>query len=280
MKRLRSEDLSLHHYLRTYALRDFIETERSVPLEFSPDMSQEGSYVYTAVVESDMRPISTSRGRGWVYLDEPFPVCSGAGFLVQEQSDAIVVYDALGGIIDPINYMVDYVDGRIVMPNRNLSPAFIDYKWYYVALVNDWDVLENSGVPIVAVDISSTNKEGFQLGGGRYVKRRVDLYVFGTDQANRDDVGESIYDALYLRSCANQTFSKGTILDWDGTFNLEYVYDVFLLSSTLKFENVRMRNTWPDARLMIPSRDQTMMSELNRYRTTISFELYHYEEAS
>ena len=89
-----------------------------------------------------------------------------------------------------------------------------------------------------------------------------------------------IYDALYLKSCANQTFSKGTILDWDGTFNLEYEYEVFPLSSTLKFERVRSRNMWPDARLMIPSRDQTMLSDLNRYRTTISFELYHYEEAN
>ena len=107
----------------------------------------------------------------------------------------------------------------------------------------------------------------------------MDLYIFGTNQANRDDISESIHDALYLKSCANQTFSRGTVLDWNGTFNLEYEYGVFPFSSALKFENVRARNMWPDARLMIPSRDQTMLSELNRYRTIISFDMFHWEEA-
>jgi len=277
MKRLRAEDLSLHHYLKTYALQDFIETESNIPLEYNYDVSVTGSHVYDAV--TNMNPNPTSRGRGWVYLNSPFPVCSGTDFVVQEQSSMITVYESDGTVISGSNYMVDYVDGRIIFANKDIIPAAVDYNWYYVALVNEWDVVENSGVPVVAVDIASTAKEGFQLGGGRFVSRRVDLYVFASHQAERDDITETLYDSLYLKSCANQSFPKGTVINWDGTFNTDYEYELFGNSSSLKFDGVRNRVTWPDSRLMIPSRDNTMLSDLNRYRSTISFDLFHYEEA-
>ena len=46
MKALRKEDLSLHRYIKDFALRDFVEKEEAAELELLPDISCDGSYVY------------------------------------------------------------------------------------------------------------------------------------------------------------------------------------------------------------------------------------------
>lgn len=269
MKNLRREDLSLQHCIKNNILLDaFVETETDVSLTYLSDVSTSVSYVYEA--ESNMVPLPTSRGRGWVYVD------SYADHV--EQSNSVIVKDNLGTVISGTNFMIDYVDGRVIFPNNTFNPVTVTYRWNYVAVVNEWSLIESSDVPVVVVDISEFRKEGFQLGGGKRVPRRVHLHVFASNTAERDDLVEVLYDGIYLKSCANQQFNKGTMIDWDGTFNENYEYSVFNGNCYLKFDNLISRNINPPL-LGVPSRDVTMLIDLNRYRARLSFDMFHIEES-
>jgi len=105
----------------------------------------------------------------------------------------------------------------------------------------------------------------------------VHLHVFASNTAERDDLVEVLYNGIYLKSCAMQEFNKGTMIDWDGTFNDNYEYSIVGGSCYLKFENLASRNINPPL-LGIPSRDMTMLTDLNRYRARLSFDMFHIEE--
>jgi len=268
MKKARKEDISLHHYVRNEVLKDFIEIEKHVPLVYLEELSREsGTAVYQA--ESNMLPKPNSYGRGWVYVDS-FEYFT-------EQTDSVVVYDGLGTVISG-GYDIDYVDCRIIMPNTTVVPATVTYKWYYVAVVDEWDDVHASDVPVVVVDLTSFTKEGFQLGGGKFIPRRVNIHVFATNQAEREDLNEAIYDGLYLKSCPMQELPFGTMIDWDGRWNDSYVFATISGSSWLKFENVKARNVYPRL-ISTPTRDYAQLSDLNRYRSRITFDMFHWEEA-
>ena len=267
MKKIRKEDLSLHHYIKNTILQDYIETETAIPLTYLEDQSSVDSYVYQS--ESTMDPLPTSLGRGWQYLDNIGDTT--------EQQNSIIVYDGDGVVISGTNYSIDYVDGRIIMPDTTIVPATVTYKWNYIAVVDEWLAVESSEVPVVVVDISGFSKEGFQLGAGKKVPRTTSVHVFATDTAERDDIMETIYDGLYLKSCANQDFPKGTMLDWDGTFNSDYDYVTISGSSTLKFDDVEARSIFAPL-MTIPNREVTMLSDLNRYRGRVRCTMYHWSE--
>lgn len=268
MKKARKEDISLHHYIRNYVLRDFIETEYNVPLVYLDSLSEEsGSAIYEA--NSNMIPSPTSLGRGWAYVDS-FEEYA-------EQSESVIVYDGTGAVISG-GYDVDYVDGRIIFPDNSYNPSTVTYKWYYVSVVDEWDHAPAADVPVVVVDLVGFSKEGFQLGGGKRVPRRVNVHVFASNRAEREDLNEAIYDGLYLKSCPLQNLTHGTMLDWDGRWNDSYTFSTISGSSYLRFENVSARNVYP--RLMgIPNRDVTPLSNLNRHRSRIRCEMFHWEEA-
>jgi len=268
MKNLRREDLSLHHYLKNYALSDFIETETSVSLSYLKDMSDSSSYVYEA--SSNMDPLPNSKGRGWLYFD--------AYGDTTEQANSVTVYNSVGAVINSSNYDIDYIDGRVIFPNNSFNPSTVTYKWHYVAVVDEWSDVESSDVPIIVVDINDFYKEGFQLGGGKRVPRRVNLHVFASNTAERADLTEAVYDGLYLKCCPYQSFPKGTVIDWDGRFNTNYEYATVSGSSSLKIDNLKVRNFTPPL-MRIPSNNYFMLSDLNRYRSTIIFDMFHWEEA-
>lgn len=268
MQRVRKEDISLHHYIKNTVLSDFVETDDRVELVYLKDESSSGSYVYGA--KSQLLPLPTGVGRGWRYLDNIGDVT--------EQEASVIVYDAVGSVIDANSYRIDYIDGRVIFPTTTVVPETITYKWNYVAVVDEWVLIENSEVPIVVVDISGFTKKGFQLGGGKLVPRNVNLHVFASDTAERDDIMETLYDGLYLNSCPNQYFPSGTMLDWDGTFNDSYEYVTISGSSSLKFQNIEARAVAVPL-LSIPNRDLTMLSDVNRYRGRVKFEMFHWSEA-
>jgi hypothetical protein len=270
MKNLRREDLSLHHYIKNHILQDFIEAEEDVSLSYVAEESIPGSsYVYEA--QSIMDPPPVSKGRGWVYLDNPTDVTE------QTSSGTITVRDSSGVVISSSNYNVDYIDGRIICGSPSIVPATVSYEFHYVSTVDEWGNIEAADVPVVAIGISSFVKQGFQLGAGKFVSRRVDLNIFASNQAEKDDLSECLYDGLYLKSCAYQLYPKGTMLDWDGIWNDDFEYATISGSSSLKFDNVESRTIKPT--LMVPSRDSVMLSDLNRYRSRISFDMIHWEEA-
>jgi hypothetical protein len=267
MKSLRKEDLSLHHYLRYNVLDEYIETDYTIPLDYMPDISETTSEVYEAA--SNRVPSPIDLGRGWVYID--------AYGDTTEQQNAVIVYDSLANVISGTNYMIDYVDGRIVT-SGTVTPAVVTYKYFYVSLVNEWEDVEAAGVPVVVVNLESFEKVGFQLGGGKRVPRKGHLHIFASTRAERDDLLELLYDGINEKCCPNQNWTKGSMLDWNGTFNEDYVYEMIQYSSSLHFQNVVARNVNPPLMGAVPDRDLTMLSDLNRYRARIDFEMFYWKE--
>jgi len=271
MESLRKEDLSLHFYLENYVLSCFNETEYNIPL--TKNISQ-GPNVYEA--QSEMVPLPTSEGRGWNYLEKT----TSSGFQYDaEQTSRVIVYESNNDIISSSNYIIDYLDGRIITSGPSIVPDHVTYDYNYVALVNEWSIVESSELPIVVVDVSRTIKTGFQLGGGKFVSRSAFLHIFASNTAERDDIAESLYNGLYLKSCAYQDFPKGTPLDWNGTWNDNYEYATIDGSSSLRFDNVISENIVSPL-VGITGRDYTQLTDLyNKFRNRISFNLIHWEEA-
>jgi len=267
MKKFRKEDLSLHHYLRFNVLNEFIEQDVNAPLTFLSDVSTSGSMVYQAI--SLKTPSPTSLGRGWVYIDTYGDVT--------EQQSAVTVYDVANNVISGTEYMVDYIDGRIIT-SGTVTPDHVTYQYFYVSLVNEWQDVEAASVPVVAINLEGFAKEGFQLGGGRRVPRRGRFHIFATNQAERDDLAELLYDGIYNKCVPNQNWQKGSMIDWNGTFNEDYEYELIQYHSHLQFENVVSRNVNAIFLREIPNSDLTMLSDLNRYRSRLDFSMFHWEE--
>jgi len=310
MKNLRREDLSLYQYIKNTALRDYIEKEEGVELE--PISAVEGSYVYQAV--SSMSPSPTSRGRGWAYFDCPsvdsdgdciysvdstcvpeFIMVSGTDALgnacigTPEQSNRVTVYDENLITISGSEYIIDYIDGRIIMENNNVIPKFIDYFWSYVSTVDEWGLAETASVPVVVIDMYGTDKKGYQIGPGKKVKRKANIHIFATSQSERDELMETIYDSLYNKSAPVYEFTTGDVLAHDGTFfgrtenmnKLTSLYnritlnDENIIHGSMMFTNVSARHI--SLPLLGPIvRTDITQSELNAYRAVISFDVETY----
>jgi hypothetical protein len=264
-----------------------------------PDDEFDPYYVYEALTE--MIPDPTERGRGWVYFDD---ILNANGTCLQhyilvsgtnahgdqclgtpEQSNRITVYDStVSGVISDQNYMVDYIDGRIVT-SGTVTPAYVSYHWNYVSVVDEWAAIEAADPPVVVIDIRGTDKGGYQFGGGKKNTRKVDLHIFASNTAERNDIVETLYDGLYLKGCPLYELSTGSVLDYDGTFygrrygmnKLTSLFCRRIISDTsrLQFENVVARHVNLPL-LMTRSRDEVMLSDLNAYRSKISFDMISY----
>lgn len=308
MSTLRKEDLSLYLYIKDVVLRDFQEVEEYASLKLLPNMCTTGSYVYELV--TDLEPHPTERGRGWVYFDspsgglscEPYPTVSGLNgdgdpaFGTPEQSNKVILYETTSSglqAVDWTEYLVDYVDCRIVT-ERELNSPKVTYSWNYVSVVDEWAVIEAAYPPVVVVDMNSTDKVGYQLGGGRKSTRRVNLHVFASSPAERNDIVETLYDGIYNRSCPLYDFVTGSVLDYDGTFygrkelldrdpfpsnKLTFLFDrsKVLNVSSLYFDEVSSRHVNLPM-VMSTARDETMLSDLNAYRSKVSFKLFSYDD--
>lgn len=309
MSVLRKSDLSLYLYLKDTVLNNFIEVEEYMPLQLMPELSDLTSYVYEAVTTMD--PIPTDPGRGWLYFDTvsgtnnctPFTSVSGMNgdgdlaYGTPEQSERVVVYETnVGGTLDIVpwtDYMIDYVDGRIIS-SRALETPYVTYYWNYVSIVDEWPSVEASNVPVVVLDIHGTDKAGYQLGGGKKVIRKVDIHIFASNPAERNDIVEVLYDGLYNKSCPLYEFVTGSVLDYDGTFygrrdlldrvpnptnKLTYMYSREVISgaSSFYFDSVTSRHVNLPI-LMSQSGNQIILSDLNAYRSKISFDIVLYDD--
>jgi hypothetical protein len=313
MKQLRKEDLSLYYHIKHVALIDFIEFEEYAPLNELElhEACTDNIRVYAALVEwcqgegamYETLPNPTERGRGWVYLDEE-AVLSGtycgttlSGYV--EQSERVFVYTISGSTISGVPYMeyvripdteylIDYMDGRVIA-SGTCQPTNVSYYWNYVSVVDEWAAIEAAKPPVVVLDLYGTDKGGYQLGGGKKITRKVDIHVFASNPAERNDIVESIFDSLYLKSCPLYDFPEGTILDYDGTWfgkkdidtpdnKLTYLFNRTTspnIIGNLTFENVTARHVSLPL-VMTRDRNEVMLSDLNAYRSKISFDLISY----
>lgn len=296
---LRKEDLSLYYYIKDVVMRNFMEHEEDVPLKLLPEMCGSNSYVYE--YDSPLEPSPTERGRGWRYFDppvsgtncEPFIVLSGTNgdgkeaYGTPEQSSQIQVFSA-GVEISSEHYMIDYVDGRIITQYPLTSPK-VSFWWNYVSVVDEWAAIEAADPPVIVVDMHGTDKAGYQLGGGKKTTRKIDIHIFASHTAERNDIVETLYDGLYLRSCPIYDFPTGTVLDYDGTFygrrnavdpenKLTYLFDRKKVSnvSSLQFDSVTARHVNLPL-VMSRGRDEVMLSDLNAYRSKVSFDMISYD---
>lgn len=316
MKSLRKEDISLYYYIKDIVLCDFIEKEEAVPLQLmemlsTPNISSTSpSYVYEAV--TSIIPSPTERGRGWVYFDTVtvsgvdtcgiFATVTGTradGVTISgvpEQSNRVLVYQDYtvssggeiipSGIISDTAYMIDYIDGRIISETATPVPAYVDYYWYYVSVVDEWAAVEAADPPVIVIDVQGTDKGGYQLGGGKMVTRKVDIHVFASNMAERNDLVETIYDGLYLKSTPILDLPLGTALDYDGTWygrrnnvnKLETLFDISRegnVIGNMRFDNVTTRHISLPL-IMTRNRDEVMLSDLNAYRSKVSFDMVSY----
>jgi hypothetical protein len=196
-----------------------------------------------------------------------------------------VVYDALGNTISGSEYMIDYIDGRIVT-SGTVQPVAVDYYFHYVSVVDEWAAIEASDPPVIVIDVMGTDKTGYQLGSGRKTTRKVDIHVFASNTAERNDIVETIYDGLYLKSAPLYALPTGSVLDYDGTFfgrkeNMNKLETLFDRSrengviGNMEFHNVTSRHVSLPL-LMTRNTDEVMLSDLNAYRSKISFDLVTY----
>lgn len=286
MYRLRKEDTSLYLFLKDIVLRDFVEFQEKDTLTYSTAMSTATSSVYS--IETYLEPNPFERGRGILYFDdlEGQPLVSSTTFSgTKEQITRVTLYDEALSVISPNDYVVDYVDGRIIT-SPNIVPSYIDYYWNYVSIVDEWGAVTAANPPVVVIDMNTTTKKGFQLGGGRYTERKVSLIIFASSTAERNDLAEVIHDGLYLKSCAYYDFPEGTVLDFDGTFkgrreNANRDDNLFLRTtvsgvSNLQFENVLTKHVSLPI-VMTKGNDEVALSDLNAYRSKITFDVVTYE---
>jgi len=305
MKVLRKEDLSLYYHIKHKALIDFIEIEDLAPLKELElqEACEDNVKIYAALTEwcdhDPTLPKPTARGRGWVYLDEETVLsgtdCGGttlSGYI--EQSCRVTVYsgtqyeislDPEAYVIPSTEYIIDYLDGRIIT-SGTCSPTFVSYYWNYVSVVDEWAAIEAAAPPVIVIDLYGTDKTGYQLGGGRKVIRKVDIHIFASNPSERNDIVDTVIDSLYNKSCPLYDFPEGTILEFDGTWfkrkedtnKLTSLFDrttVADIIGNLQFENTTSRNV---SLPLVMTRDSNavMLSDLNAYRSKISFDLVSY----
>ena len=306
MRNIRKEDSSLYYYLKHVVLQDFTEKDEGVYLQLLEEASctEDGVYVYEALTA--LAPSPTERGRGWVYLD----TCSGTATIcnldvngneipgypttsgIKEQSNRVIVYDSNWDVIDESEYLIDYIDGRVVT-SGTVSPAYVTYDWYYISLVDEWAAISAADPPVVVIDLMGTDKGGYQLGPGKRVVRKVDIHIFASDPAERNDLVDTIYDGLYLKSTPLYDFPNGTMLEYDGTWyerksnmnKLTTLFDNSTLNTpctsaraaigNMQFENVTSRHINLPL-IMTRSADEVLLSDLNAYRSKVSFDLVYY----
>lgn len=313
MKRLRKEDLSLYRYIKDTVLREFVEKEELAPLELISELTCQDSYVYQAEIDSDIIPSPIERGRGWTFFDCPeydvqgdciysistcvpeFVTVTGTDGQgtdctgTPEQSNRVTLYDENLATISGVDYVIDYVDGRIILETDTVVPKYVKYYWNYVSVVDEWAVISAANTPVVVIDTSGTDKEGYQLGGGNKTTRLVEIQVFASSTAERNDLVETIHNGLYNKSAPVYDFSTGDVLDYDGTFyarkttynkltslfNRTSLNDLSELHGGMEFINVSSRHVKMPL-ILSRERNELLLSDLNAYRSKISFEIQTY----
>ncbi len=310
MKNIRKEDLSLYLYIKDIVLKDFREEEEYAQLQLMPELCGYSSYVYECVTE--LSPSPSEQGRGWVYFDspsdgifcEPYPNFDGlngdgvSAFGTPEQSNSIILYETTSSglsVVDWKEYMIDYIDCRIIS-QRKLNIPKVSFIWNYISVVDEWALVEAANPPVIVIDLSGTDKKGYQLGGGKKSIRKCDIHIFAGNTAERNDISETIYDGLFNRSCPLYDFPTGSVLDYDGTFygrrglldrdpdpvnKLTYLFDrsKVLTNSKLQFDSVSSRNINLPL-VMTRSQDDVILSDLNAYRAKVSFDMFSYDDSS
>ena len=269
---MKLEDMSIQHWIKEAILPlKWVEKVTSCPLVYS-----------TARVryEADIiwLPNFLDEGRGWVYFENVgSQSCVLNSVPTAQQTTRVTVYNASAGVISPSHYTINYADGAILVNGGGLTtpdgtPTTVDFVQHYVSVMDGWPGTEPPDPPIVAIQTEDFDKQPFQLGGGRKAVRRYTIHVFATSSAERDDLTEFLYDALYNRHVPVIDYRSGEPLHYDGTFDTTYSGTILTLNNNddallyfrdVKGKNINARPDW---------------SDLNRWRSMITFTTESYRD--
>lgn len=247
LSRLRIEGISLFNYIKYSVLGySFIEHLTSIPVSYDSTLD-----LYVPDY-ADYEPSPVSVGRGWV----PFDELGGSIDTTTEQTTRVSVSGAT-------TYRVNYVIGGI---ESDETPTSVSFYWDYVSVVSGWPGVSPPPVPVVAVDIHGATRNGFQLGSGFMQKRAVSLHIFASNSAERDDITDTLFAALFNKSISLIDYSDGDYLDYDGFYNSSFGNNPVSGTSNLYFDDVSYRyvdfpGDW---------------SDINKYRSVIKFTMFSY----
>ena len=202
-------------------------------------------------------------GRGLIYFNHPDdPGTNYSCGFYTEQTNMITVYNDSMTVIS--GYAVDYLKGRVLYSGPE-TLSYIDYSWHYVSVVDAWPYEAIPQLPIVSVMKTSADRSGLQLGAGHIRSTDWNVQIFANDKGERDDLIETIFDGLYLRSCPFYDFSNGSPLDYDGTFNTNFDGETIDDYSSIDFDNVESSLTG------LPDWGFYKTETLNKYRAEVTF---------
>jgi hypothetical protein len=233
--RLRLENTSIFNYIKYEVISPaFSEQIQNEALVFD-----QSNNLYKT--NSTMEPSPTTQGRGWVIFDDNNVNGNIIVDTSQEQTSKVVVNGAS-------NYTVNYLNGYILNPDT--VPTSVSYYWDYVSVLTSWPGTEPPPLPFIAMNIDSTKKKGFQLGGGVKNLRTVYFDIFATSSSERDDMSDVIYDAIYNRNITIKDFESGGYLNYDGTFNTNISLPLPSLGTLFFIEtghkNLHFNDDWTD----------------------------------
>jgi hypothetical protein len=265
------EDMSLQHWIKGALIPlKWVEKVTNVPLTFNAEKQRfEAEIVWL--------PNFLDEGRGWVYFDA---VGSGSCVLNSipntEQTTRITVYNESAAVISGSNYTVNYNDGAIVAVGGNTTPqgvpTTVDFTQYYASVIDGWPGTEPPELPVVAVELGPYDKQPFQLGGGRKAVRNGIIHIFASSSAERDDLTEFLFDALYNRHIPVLDFREGEPLNYDGTFNAGFSGNILQIhendDALFYFRNVKA----------VPINLRGTFSDLNKFRSKVTFIMESYRD--
>jgi len=265
------EDMSLQHWIKGALIPlKWVEKVTSVPLTFNSDKQRfEAEIVWL--------PNFLDEGRGWVYFE---PVGTASCVLnsipTSEQTSRVTVFNESGTTISGSNYTINYIDGAIVASGGTTTPqgvpTTVDFVQYYVSVIDGWPGTHPPELPIVAIEITDYDKQPFQLGGGRKAVRNGVIHIFATSSAERDDLTEFLFDALFQRHVPVIDFRDGEPLNYDGTFNTNFSGPLLQLNtnddSLFYFRKVRAMN--------VNVRQE--FGDLNRWRSKVAFTMESFRD--
>lgn len=242
---LRLYDSSIYNYLKHEVLGlHYVERVEGDSLTFNSTTS-----AYD--INFSAAPLPSTYGRGLILFDEFTVSGRKVADLSGEQTSQV-------SVVGPSAYDIDYLSGRIL--NANAAPTSVDYSWHYVSLIQGWPGEDPPPGPVVAIDIDSTEKSGFQLGGGTRDTISVSLFVFATSEGEKRDLTDLLYQSLYNRTLAIKNWHQGNYLDFNGTYTGFAPTTVSGISSG-SFLDVEANLNGP----------RMNWSEVNKYRSRINF---------
>lgn len=247
LSRLRIEDITVYNYIKYEVLaKEFVERLQNQSITYNSSLD-----MYLPSYDG-LEPSPVSRGRGWVLFDE----VSGGIDSTQEQTSRVSVTGAS-------TYEVNYILGGIKNPDT--QPTAVSYDWNYVSVLDSWPGTDPPPLPIVAIDMDSGIRSGFQLGGGYKSERGLSIHIFATSNAERDDLTDTIFDNLFNHRIEVTDYSQGDYLDYNGLYDSTFTRPS-LGTAKLYFEDVSYRN------INLPGD----WSDLNQHRSVISLNVTSY----